>query len=88
MSQGRKVEIELNEEVCDLLCALAPLGSTDKDPCRLAKGVVSRLIWHAVHGLKFPGTWQHKWLIDAFGNDFENNLECTESEPYILRRKK
>ena len=55
------------EITCEDLELLSALGEP--------KEVVTQLIHSAVEGIRRPGAWERNWLIQAFGPEFENNLE-------------
>jgi hypothetical protein len=42
--------------------------------------VVTGLVDHAQQGVYRPGAWEREWLVQAFGSDFEDNLEL--GDPY------
>jgi hypothetical protein len=43
--------------------------------CESVEDVIEKLIDHAQQGVYRPGAWERGWLVQAFGDEWENHLE-------------
>ena len=69
---SRKISLELNDIVYDLLQVLDPDGSVER--------VLEQLIDHAQQGVYRPGAWEREWLMQVFFDDWIEMLE--PGDPY------
>lgn len=67
-----KITIEVSDTVYELLKTLDPEGCVEV--------VVEQLVDHAQQGVYRPGAWERPWLMQAFGEDFIEQLET--GDPY------
>lgn len=73
----RSLTVELPEEWAKLLAVLG-------DPAE----VLTELANHAWQGVFRPGSWERRWVIQAFGDGFTEQLEQDPEVPYRQRRRK
>lgn len=75
----RKITIEVDDTVYSLLDVLGYTGALDGSR-RSVDDVVMQLVDHAQQGVYRPGAWERGWLEQAFGSDWQTQLE--PGDPY------
>lgn len=63
--------INVADEVAERLRALVHPATG----CETIEQVVSTLVDHAQQGVYRPGAWERPWLEQAFGDEWQSNLE-------------
>lgn len=77
----------------DQVAHLAALGSkttgTETNNAKsTAQAVLEHLAHSAIDGVRRPGSWERGWLHQAFGLDWEENLEQHPNVSYYQRPKR
>src|SRR5437773_2526922 len=73
-----RISLNVDQDVVKLLKVLSPTGNV--------KEVLEELIDHAQEGVYRPGSWERRWIIQAFGDDFQKRLETWPDMPGNFQR--
>jgi hypothetical protein len=72
MGERIELRIPLTREQAQALTVLGYIPAGGSSPLH---GIVSQLLRTAVEGVQRPGSWERGWLLQAFGNAWEEGLE-------------
>lgn len=74
----KRITLSVSQKEFDLLSALGTV-----------ENVIQKLVDHAAQGVRRPGAWERGWLMQAFGDEFEEKIEqdpATHGRHYIWFR--
>ncbi len=78
MASKKRIVVTVDERTSE---ALAVLGSGD------ASAALAELASRAVDGVTRPGSWERPWLEQAFGSEWQDELEPDPSASWRQRPK-
>lgn len=95
----KRICVELSEDVIELLAILGPkhVGRISHGkvttmhratPEERVQSVLESLAYAALDGMRRPGSWERGWVTQAFGSDFEAELEHDPECEWHMRVKK